>query len=283
MSLPTHKLSVAIPQAALIGEGRGADVYAWGPGRILKLYRSKAAAGWAEQEAAITRAVGQAGLPAPAVEAVIEVDGRPGIIFERVEGPTMLRAAPTRPWMLVRWARLLARLHAVMHDRSIPQLPSQRQQLQQQIRFAGQLSAELRQAALDALARLPDGTALCHGDFHPDNVLMSPGGPVIVDWDGATSGNPAADVARTSLMIRTGRPTPPTALPWLVERFRPAFHSLYMKRYARLRPADARQVAAWQLPVAAARLADCIPAEEPSLMAIVHRQALAARQPAGRK
>jgi len=269
MSGAVHESLTAVPGAALIGEGRGADVYAWEEGRVLKLYRSEAAARWAEQEAAITRDVRRAGLPVPAVEGVIEVNGRPGIVFERVEGPSMLRAAPARPWMLVRWAHLLAELHAAMHDCAIPSLPAQRQQMEQQIGCAGQLSPELRQAALDALARLPDSSALCHGDFHPDNVLMSPQGPIVIDWDGATRGNPAADVARTSLMIRTGHPTPRPALAWLVERFRRPFHSLYMKKYASLRTVDTRELAAWELPVAAARLADCIPAEEQHLVRII--------------
>lgn len=38
---------------------------------------------------------------------------------------------------------------------------------------------------------------LLHGDFHPANVLLSPQGPVVIDWTNAHAGEPAFDVALT--------------------------------------------------------------------------------------
>jgi thiamine kinase-like enzyme len=35
---------------------------------------------------------------------------------------------------------------------------------------------------------LTPGTAPCHGDFHPENVLLTPRGPVVIDRDSATVG-----------------------------------------------------------------------------------------------
>lgn len=55
------------------------------------------------------------GLPVPAVEGVIEVNGRHGIIFERVDGPTLLSRMTAQPWTLIQSARLLAELQARMH------------------------------------------------------------------------------------------------------------------------------------------------------------------------
>jgi tRNA A-37 threonylcarbamoyl transferase component Bud32 len=37
--------------------------------------------------------------------------------------------------------------------------------------------------------------ALLHRDLHPDNVILSPAGPVVVDWTNAAGGDPAVDVA----------------------------------------------------------------------------------------
>ncbi len=42
---------------------------------------------------------------------------------------------------------------------------------------------------------------LCHGDFHPKNVIVSAEGPVIVDWFDACRGNAVGDIARTSLLL----------------------------------------------------------------------------------
>ena len=51
---------------------------------------------------------------------------------------------------------------------------------------------------LALLDSLPDGTALCHGDFHPNNILVSEDGQwTAIDWPEVTSGSPCADASRT--------------------------------------------------------------------------------------
>jgi aminoglycoside phosphotransferase (APT) family kinase protein len=137
------------------------------------------------------------------------------------------------------------------------------------IRRAEALPAHLKQAALQALERLPGGDALCHGDFHPDNVIMLPRGPVIIDWIAATSGNPLGDVARTSLLLRLGDLPPGMPGRKRIEAMRSRFHRTWLQRYLQLRPASRRELAAWELPVAAARLNEDIPGEQTTLLGMV--------------
>ena len=49
----------------------------------------------------------------------------------------------------------------------------------------------------------PDGDRLCHGDFHPMNILGDVSQPVIIDWPDARRGDPAADVCRSYLLMRS--------------------------------------------------------------------------------
>ena len=72
--------------------GRTAEVYAWEDNTILKLYHAWCPPDWVEREVHIARAVYQSGIPAPAVGEIIEIDGRHGIIYERVNGSSMLDA-----------------------------------------------------------------------------------------------------------------------------------------------------------------------------------------------
>jgi len=53
---------------------------------------------------------------------------------------------------------------------------------------APDLPHEEKQQARRHLAALPDGNALCHGDLHPGNVLLTERGPVIIDCSAATRG-----------------------------------------------------------------------------------------------
>ena len=47
-----------------------------------------------------------------------------------------------------------------------------------------------------------------HLDLHPDNVLVSDQGPVVIDWTNARSGEPDHDVALTWLILRTSAGLP---------------------------------------------------------------------------
>ncbi len=258
-----------MPQASLIGQGRIAEIYAWDHDRVLKLFREWCPPDWVDHEARIARAVHATGVRAPAVGGIVELDGRRGIVYERVYGPSMMQQLATKPWMFLQAAPLLAELHVAMHACLAPELPSLRQRLADKIRAAAPLSAGLKEAALNALDRLPDDNVLCHGDFHPDNVLMSQQGPVIIDWPDATRGHPLADVARSRLLMQVGGLPPGTGRRWLIQSLRAMFRTLYLRRYFELRPASREQLAAWQLPVAAARLSEDIPEEREQVLELV--------------
>jgi len=253
----------------LIGQGRTAEVYAWGDDRVLKLYRAGWHASWAEREAYISRAVSATGLPVPAVGGAIEVDGRQGILFGRVAGPSMLQQFGAKPWTLVRALRAFTDLHLAMHRQAVHELPSQRQQLIRLIEGASPVPDGVRAAALERLERLPDGDALCHGDYHPDNVLVTRNGPIIIDWGGASRGHPLADVARTALLLQVGEPLSSQLNRWLLASARALVRRAYVRRYLRLRPASAGELAAWRLPIAVARLGEGIAEERGKLLRLI--------------
>jgi aminoglycoside phosphotransferase (APT) family kinase protein len=161
-----------------------------------------------------------------------------------------------------------------MHAQHVSDLPRQRQRLQGQIGRTT-LAPETKAAVLAFLDRLPDDQVLCHGDFHPENILMTADGPVIIDWVDATQGHPLADVARTSLLLRLG------GIPAHVNenerqqltQMRQLFCEAYLERYLQLRPASAEAISRWEAPVAAGRLAEGFDQDE-RLLAVV-RKALA--------
>lgn len=256
-------------KGALIGQGRIAEVFAWGDNQVLKLFRDWCPPDWVDREAQIARTVQATGLPAPVVGEVVEVDDRRGILYQRIEGPSLFEKLNAKPWTLVQAARLLAELHAAIHACDVPQLPPLKRHLEGKIRDAKPLSEAQKQAALAALAQLPDQNKLCHGDFHPDNVIMSPHGPVIIDWPTASRGHPLADVARTSLLMRVGGLPPTPARRLLVQALRSAFQEIYLRRYLQRRPFSQEDLAAWELPVTAGRLSEDIPEERHRVLELV--------------
>jgi aminoglycoside phosphotransferase (APT) family kinase protein len=243
-----------------IGRGRTADIYAWGEDRILKLYKAFMSVQAVEQEFNVTRMAQAAGIPVPAADERIEVDGRPGILFERLSGSSMLQVLGAQPWKVVSMARQLAELHARIHRSILPAgLPTQRRQIERGIQAGASLPADIREAALARLAQLPEGQALCHGDFHPDNIMITARGPVIIDWMTGTRGHPLADVCRTSLVFQTSGlpPTAPLHMRLLLKVMRRTIDASYITRYLQLQPAASRpEIYTWQLPLMAARLCE---------------------------
>jgi uncharacterized protein (TIGR02172 family) len=253
-----------------IALGRTAEVYAWGEGQVLKLFHDWFSRQTVEYEAKIARAVHAAGLPVPAVGEIVEAEGRLRLVYERVDGLPMDQTLAKKPWKFFSFARLLARLHADMHASSIAlDAPSQKQRLERKNREAQALPNDLREAVLNTLEQMPDGEQLCHGDFHPQNVLMTRRGPVVIDWIDATRGNPTADVARSSIILQGAALTNPLA-GW--------FHDAYLKHYFERQRDNARhQYSTWRTIVAAGRLSENIAELQEWLLAQV-RAGLASRQ-----
>ncbi len=254
--------------------GRTAEIFAWQEGTVLKLYRDWCPSNWVDHEAHIASVVAQAGLPAPRAFGIVEVEGRRGLVYERVDGESMLQVMRRQPFKLAAFGRMLADLHIEMHRQPADTLPAQRVQLERSINEAKSLPGDLRGAVLAALARLPDGDRLCHGDFHPDNVIMTPKGPRIIDWMTANHGNPWADVARTHLLLTLGQPPGNALAMRLILLARGFFYRGYMQRYRALAPEGRDQLQAWIPVMAAARLNEDISHENPALLRIVRSASL---------
>ncbi len=255
----------------LIGNGRTAEVFAWGDGQVLKLYRAGMPAQWVADEARVGRIVVDAGLAAPAIGDIVEVDGRLGVVYERLDGPSMLDYMAGHPAEIPALGRQFAELHAQMHDCNRPELPSQRAGFVAAIEYAPQLSAALKQAALRQLNGLADGQAVCHGDYHPGNLVMTRRGPLVIDWMSARCGNPVADVARTTLMFRMARvPEYYSAeTQQALELARRSFYETYLSAYLTRRPFAVEEIEAWIPVLAAARLSESIAEEEADLLKLV--------------
>lgn len=250
----------------LVGRGFNSDVYAWGEGRVLKLFHPRLSRDHADREYRATRAVRAAGLPAPAAYEVIEVGDRRGIVFERIDGPSLLGYTQARPWALAWAVRVLAELHARIHRPEAPaELPPLRERLAGRIDAAPGASAADKDAARRCLAGLPDGTAVCHGDFHPGNVLLAAGGPVVIDWEGATRGDPLGDVAATARLFRAAAlpPWAPGYMHLMLRCSRPLLRRAYLGHYLRRHPVTRAEVAAWQAPLDVAARGRQIPVMQP--------------------
>jgi hypothetical protein len=257
----------------IIARGRTAEVLAWGNGQVLKLFNDGMPTGLIEREVRAARLVSVADLPTPKLLGEQILDGRRGLIYERVAGVSLLALLGTRPWSCVRYACQFAELQAAIHRQRGVGLPPLKAGLEYTIRGIEGLPQTLKEAALEMLARLSDGDTLCHLDFHPDQVMVTATGLMVLDWMTACAGPPAADVARTIVLLRFG---PVLDASWLMQQLinllRGIFFRIYLKCYLELNPdITAAAIDAWLPVVAVARLAEGIPGEKDRLQAFLHK------------
>ncbi|PTX48890.1 Ser/Thr protein kinase RdoA (MazF antagonist) [Melghirimyces profundicolus] len=254
----------------MIGQGNTAEIYPWGDHRVVKLFRGGNHFSSIQRELAVSREVEFLGLPVPKVYGRAQLRGRTGILYERITGPAMTLEMSRHPDQLDSFASTLAQLHHQIHQKEGSRLDSQKEDLKREIRKTDRLPVKTRDAVIRHLERLPEGDRLCHCDFHPDNILMSAEGPVVIDWMIGSRGAPAADIARTALILRDA------SLPPGMEFFQPLrteFRREYLKAYFRLSPLSKEEIKAWEVPLAAARLNEKIPEDEKArLLSRVERE-----------
>lgn len=252
-----------------LAEGREAEIFAWDERAVLRLYRDPTRAAAADRELLALAAVRGVLPRVPVPHGRLDLDGRPGILMERLDGRGLFAELQRRPWRLGSLAKLTGRIHAELNGVRAPAgLPELKLEVRRRIEALADVPDALRASALDELSRLPDGDALCHGDFHPENVVLCRSGPVVIDWPNATRGDACADYARSTLMLRVGSLPPGT--PALIRAGRVVGAGLYGRAYRagyeQVRRYDERALRRWQLVRAIDRFADGIPEERDALL-----------------
>jgi len=259
----------------LLGQGRTAEIYEYGQ-NILKLFIRDVSYKAVESEYRKSIIAQGLELPIPKVMDLIEVGGRLGIVCERIEGQTMLHRLVKNPLRASKYAKDLAQLHNMIHSKEALELPSQREKLRENIQGAPMLTKLEKEKVLGVLDSLPDDNRLCHGDFHPDNIMISPRGPVIIDWLDGVRGNPLADVARTTILLSS--PSLPPGTPFvkgrIINLIRLGFFSKYITEYTKLSAVSWEQISKWMLPVACARLTEDVGYEEEQFLLNIINKAI---------
>jgi len=96
----------------------------------------------------------------------------------------------------------------------------------------------------------PEPRAVCHGDFHPYNILMADGGVTgVLDWPHAIVADPAFDVATTLVILKlVPMDVADLAAPlrWLAAAARPLLVRGYLRHYRRRRPLDRKKLAYYE-------------------------------------
>lgn len=151
----------------LLGSGRTADVYEFGDSWVLRRYRDGTDA---THELAVMSYLSASGFPVPRIGPPADPTLSTDLVMQRLTGPTMAESLLSGALTAPEGAQMLAGLLHELH--TIP----------------------------PRLSQDPEDRIL-HLDLHPENVLLTRRGPVVIDWATASEGPPCLDRAMSSLIL----------------------------------------------------------------------------------
>lgn len=168
---------------------------------VLKVFNSDYSKSEVLNEALNQSRVEETGLNIPKILEVMKVDGLWAIRTEYIEGKSLAQLMEENPDKMDEYLDMFVELQMQVHSKQAPLLT----------KIKDKMNRKISESCLDATARyelhtrlegMPKHKKVCHGDFDPSNIIVTPEGtPYILDWMHATQGNASADVARTYLLF----------------------------------------------------------------------------------
>ena len=146
--------------------------------------------------------VQETGLKVPELLEVRPVDGKWTIIMNYVVGDTMAELMEAHPEKMDEYLVRFVDIQLDLERRNVPRLARIKEKMHRKIDQSG-LDATTRYELHTRLDSMEEKTRLCHGDFNPSNIVITPDDEAyVLDWSHATQGDPAEDAARTYLLFK---------------------------------------------------------------------------------
>ena len=145
----------------------------------------------------------EAGLPVPEVYCVRRLDDMTTVLeMEYIKGQHLMY--PGMGNEEISSAILtLVKLQNEVHKIKAKGEPKQRERFRAKIKNSPYLTKPLKEKINLLLIEVHNKRdSLCHGDFHPLNVIYDGNKHWIIDWVDATSGNPLADACRSYIIFK---------------------------------------------------------------------------------
>lgn len=246
-----------------IGQGNTAEIYDYNKDSILKLFRDGFPKEGVFKEWTITNKVQKVFDMMPRALKYVVYEKRYGILYEKVPGMDMFSLLRSKPLSICGIGKWIALIHSEIHKIDLEGVLTAKEKLTQEIGWAEDLTLNEKNRIIEVLNMLPEKNSLCHFDFHPGNILVSDSKYQVIDWMTACAGDPAADIARTWLLLKYGQvKNADKKTAFIVSAVKTVIRGQYLRNVCRLSHITKAEVKKWILPVAAARLSEWLTESE---------------------
>ncbi len=184
----------------IIAQRNGKTIYRDGE-NCIKVFDDRYSKADVLNEALNQARVEETGLLMNKIKEVCTIDGKWAIVSEFIEGKTLETLMKENPEKIDEYLELFVDIQLSIHKKQSALLTKLKDKMNRKISLT-ELDATTRYELHTRLEGMKKHKKLCHGDFNPSNVIITPNGEAyIIDWAHATQGNASADVARTYLLF----------------------------------------------------------------------------------
>lgn len=182
-----------------LAKGNTAEVFEYGNERVCKLFFEGYPDEYVALEFQNAREMYKNRIRISKPFQMITMENRKGIIYERIEGKTLLNIMMENETSLDKLLNIFVNLQLDILAHHTKNVLSYKEYL-----IAILKNKKINnQAIFNAINALPDDDCLLHGDLHPNNILvMSDGTPVVIDFMNVCRGPALYDIARTYFLIK---------------------------------------------------------------------------------
>lgn len=169
--------------------------------RCVKVFNSDYSKADVLNEALNQARIEETGLHIPKVLEVGMLEGKWAIVSEFIKGKTLSQLMEEEPEKKDEYLSRFVELQLEVQSKTSPLLTKLKDKMSRKIQQAD-LDANTRYDLLTRLEGMPKHNKVCHGDFRPSNIIITPENEAyILDWSHVTQGNASADAARTYLLF----------------------------------------------------------------------------------
>lgn len=141
-------------------------------------------------------------LNVPKLVEVTKIGNRWALVSEYIEGKTITELLRENPEQEDKYLNLFVDVQLEILSNKVPLLNRIKEKFRRKLDNATNIDENTKYELLQRLEGMKNHDKLCHGDYHPSNVIIQEDGTVyIIDWSHVTQGNASADAARTYLLF----------------------------------------------------------------------------------
>ena len=143
---------------------------------MVKIYYEQIPTREVEKEKRYSVAAAKLGIPTPLSGDLLDIDGKTGIIFERIQNKVSFARAiandPSRiEELAIRFAKLAKKLHSTICDKTV--FPNAKESYVEYVKEFELFNDEEKEQVIKFILDTPDADTCLHGDFHYGNAIIT--------------------------------------------------------------------------------------------------------------